>query len=365
MSSVIGGMEDTIAQTMAQIGWPGADLVQPEGDDAVESSVGAEESSAISVCDEQDPDAVAVSVDAEEGDDQGAEESGEEGEQQETATPAEQPYRPKWKKAALAELDKLAPEVQQAFIAEDKRREENFHKGIEQYRTGHAASKEWEEVVNPYRATIDQFQVKPQEAVRQLLATDHVLRYGQPHQKIGTLLQAAQNYGITPADLMAAIQGAGSQQEQQLDPQYQALNNRLAQFEQSQMAQQRQAEQARMLAEREQQATIQSQIEAFASDPDHEHFELLKPMMGGLLQTGQAKDLEDAYEMAFKAHPQTANIWIAQQQKQWADSRKAAASKAKQVTNVRSNGRASVAKPTAGATMEDTIRLEAQRLGLA
>ena len=36
MSSVIGGMEDTIAQTMAQIGWPGAEQVQPEEDNAPE-----------------------------------------------------------------------------------------------------------------------------------------------------------------------------------------------------------------------------------------------------------------------------------------------------------------------------------------
>lgn len=353
MSSVIGGMEETIAQTMAQIGWPGADLVnepaevEPEVEAAPEVEVEPIEAEA------EAPEAE-VEVEA------------ESQEEEPAAAPQEPAYRPKWKKAALAELDKLPAEVQQAFIAEDKRREENFHKGIEQYRTGHSAAKEWDEVITPYRATIDQFQVKPQEAVKQLLATDHVLRYGQPQQKIGTLLQVMQGYGINPAEFAALItQHAGGEQSQAMDPQYQALNNRLSQFEQAQMAQQRQAEQARMQAEREQQTTIQSQIEAFASDPDHEHFELLKPMMGGILQSGQAKDLKEAYDMALKAHPQTAQLWIAQQQKQWADSRKAAASKAKQVTNVRSNGRASVAKPTTAATMEETIRLTAEKLGLA
>jgi hypothetical protein len=351
MSSVIGGMEDTIAQTMAQIGWPGADLVnEPEPDLDPEPTPEPDP-----LDPEPDPE-LDPNPDDPDPDDDPAPEPDPEPE-------PEAQYRPKWKKAALAELDKLPPEVQQAFIAEDKRREENFHKGIEQYRTGHTVAKEWDEVITPYRATIDQFQVKPQEAVKQLLATDHVLRYGQPHQKIGTLLQAMQNYGINPADIVAIVQG-NTQQELQ-DPQYQALNQRLAQFEQAQMAQHQQAEQARMQAERQTQTTIQSQIEAFASDPDHEHFDLLKPMMGGLLQTGQAKDLSEAYEMAFKAHPQTANIWIAQQQKQWADSRKAAASKAKQVTNVRSNGRASTAKPTTAATMEETIRLTAEKLGLA
>jgi hypothetical protein len=357
MSSVIGGMEDTIAQTMAQIGWPGADLVN-EPEPEIEPEIEAAEPI---VDDETAPEPEEL------GDEDGIEESPEgESEPADVETPAAEDtpaYRPKWKKAALAELDKLPPEVQQAFIAEDKRREENFHKGIEQYRAGNAVAKEWDEVITPYRATIDHFQVKPQEAVRSLLATDHVLRYGQPHQKIGTILQAMQNYGINPADLVAVVQGV-SQQEPQ-DPQYQALNQRLSQFEQAQMAQQQAAEQARLQAERQTQTSIQSQIEAFASDPDHEHFDLLKPMMGGLLQTGQAKDLTEAYEMAFKAHPQTANIWIAQQQKQWADSRKAAASKAKQVTNVRSNGRASTAKPTTAATMEETIRLTAEKLGLA
>ena len=38
MSSVIGGMEETIAQTMAQIGWPGADQLQPESDDALDEA---------------------------------------------------------------------------------------------------------------------------------------------------------------------------------------------------------------------------------------------------------------------------------------------------------------------------------------
>jgi hypothetical protein len=351
-------MEDTIAQTMAQIGWPGADQVQPENvEDEPEIQAAAESA----VDDEAEADARAAGT--EDGEAEGETGESESAEVAATAEEAAPEYRPKWKKSALAELDKLPPEVQQAFIAEDKRREENFHKGIEQYRTGHSAAKEWEEVINPYRATIDQFQVPPQEAIRSLLATDHVLRYGQPQQKIGTILQVLQNYGINPADLAAIAQG-NTQQEPQ-DPQYQALNQRLAQFEQAQYRQQQAAEQARQQAERSQQTTIQSQIEAFASDPDHEHFELLKPMMGGLLQTGQAKDMDEAYEMAKRAHPQTAPIWIAQQQKQVADSRKAAVAKAKAVTNVRSNGRASMGKPTTAATMEETIRLTAEKLGLA
>lgn len=347
MTSVIGGMEDTIAQTMAQIGWPGADQVQPEDDEPVVNEAPEPEEPEVIEQEEEEP----------------AEEP-ESPEEEAPVAPEEQSasYRPKWKKAALAILDELPAEKKAQLVAEDQRREENFHKGIEQYRTGHANAKEWDEVITPYRATIDQFQVKPQEAVKQLLATDHILRYGQPHQKIGTILQAMQNYGINPQDIVALVQN--TQQQTPQDPAYQQLNQRLSVYEQREQQRMQEAEQARLRQERETSTSLNAKIEAFAADPDHEHFETLKPMMAGFLQTGAAKDLDDAYEMAFKAHPQTNSLWVAQQQKQWAEANRAKVAKAKTVTNVRSNGRASVSSPTAPATMEETIRLQAEKLGL-
>ncbi len=352
MSSVIGGMEDTIAKTMAQIGWPGADQVnEPEPDIEPELA----------------PDPKPIDPEPEpapEPEDDDPAEPATEPEPEPVPEPEAQ-YRPKWKKAALAELDKLPAEVQAAFIAEDKRREENFHKGIEQYRTGHTVAKEWDEVVTPYRATIDRFQVKPQEAVRQLLATDHVLRYGQPHEKLGALFQAMQNYGIDPADIVGVYNNAHNQQNgEPLDPRIQQMQQRLSAFEQQQLSAQQnaQAEQQRQLQAQEN--SVKEVIQKFKDDPDHEYFDLLKPAMGSLLQSGVAKDMDEAYDMAMKAHPQTAQIWIAQQQKQWADSRKAAAAKAKTVTNVRSNGRASQSVATKAATMDETIRATAEKLGL-
>lgn len=355
MSSVIGGMEDTIAQTMAQIGWPGADQVQPEIVDEPEI-IEPEE-----IVDVHEPKEVSPEFEPE---DTPPEEPSEVPE-----TPAaEQPYQPKWKKAALEVLSQLPPEQAELLRAEDKRREENFHKGIEQYRTGHQESKEWADAVAPYRATIDRFQVKPQEAVRTLLATDHTLRYGQRHEKVGLMFQVMQNYGIDPADIVGVFQNVNQQPGQageQLDPRITQMQQKLASFEQQQYNQQREAQEREQRAVAEQNRAVQEIVQKFGEDPDHEHFELLKPIMGTLLSNGAAKDMDEAYDMALKAHPQTANIWIAQQQKQWAESRKAAAEKAKKVTNVRSNGRASASGPTVAATMDETIAREAKRLGLA
>jgi hypothetical protein len=353
MSSVIGGMEEDIARTMAQLGWPGADQVQPEDDNAPDI-IEPEEP----IDNQQAPEEISPEPDTEEP-------PAEEPEEVPETPAAEQPYQPKWKKAALEVLSQLPPEQAELLRLEDKRREENFHKGIEQYRSGHQESKEWSDVVAPYRATIDRFQVKPQEAVRTLLATDHTLRYGQRHEKVGLMFQVMSNYGIDPADIVGVFQNVNQQQGEPLDPRIAQMQQKLAGFEQQQYNQQREAQEREQRAAAEQQRAANEMIERFAQDPDHEHFELLKPLMGGYLQQGAAKDMDEAYEMALRAHPQTANIWIAQQQKQWAESRKAVAEKAKKVTNVRSNGRASASGPTVAATMDETIAREAKRLGLA
>ena len=351
IGSGIDNIEETIAKTMGEIGWPGADQVL----DDLPQEAPAEE-----IVEEEDP-VVEASDDEEEEPQEEAEEQPEE-----PATPTETTYQPKWKKAALEVLSKLPPEQAELLRAEDKRREENFHKGIEQYRNGHAAAKEWEEVITPYRATIDRFQVKPQEAIKTLLATDHTLRYGQKHEKLGTIFQVMQNYGIDPADIVGVYQNVHNQpQNEPLDPRVMQMEQRLRSFEQQQYSAQQQAQLEQQRQMEEQNRAANEMVAKFAEDPDHEHFELLKPLMGGYLQQGAAKDLDEAYEMAFRAHPQTAQLWIAQQQQQIAETRKAAVAKAKKVTNVRSNGRASVSTPTAPATMEETIAREAQRLGLA
>lgn len=363
MSGVIGStienIEDTIARTMGEIGWPGADQVQPESDDEQEKDI----SQGVQAV-EPESEAIPEALDGEqpENPDAGSIQPETPEQNQDATEPA---YQPKWKKAALEVLSALPPEQAALLRAEDQRREENFHKGIEQYRVGHQDSKEWSDVVAPYRATIDRFQVKPQEAVRTLLATDHTLRYGQRHEKVGLMFQVMANYGIDAADIVGVYNNVHNQQQQEpLDPRLQNMQQRLNAFEQQQQSQQQnaQAEQQRQVAAQEQAA--QSAIQAFADNPDHEYFDLLKPAMGSLLQSGVAKDLDEAYGMAMKAHPKTADIWIAQQQKQWADSRKAAAAKAKTVTNVRSNGRASQSVATKAASMDETIRATAEKLGL-
>lgn len=286
--------------------------------------------------------------------DEGAEEGATEAQQQEPNA-----FKPPWKKAALAEWEKLPPLAR----AEIERRENDFHKGIEQYKTGAQTAQEWDRTVQPYMATIQSFGVSPQAAVNELLKTDHQLRYGSPQQKLSLWLQVANSYGMDLQTIANGIQQVAGeqvwQQQNPVDPRLQALQQRVDQLQQQQFQSQQQAVTAEHSA-------IDSEIAAFAANPDHEHFGLLQKDMAVLLQNGLAKNLEDAYEMAMRQNPQTYQIWLAQQQQEWDAQRKAQVAKAKRAgaNNVRPNGRTSGSQAPANETMEQTLERVAREQGL-
>jgi hypothetical protein len=269
-------------------------------------------------------------------------------------------FRPPWKKAALAEWDKLPPLAR----AEIERRESDFHKGIEQYKAGAQASQEWERVTQPFMATIQSFGVTPQVAAAELFKADHLLRYSQMPQKVGMLLKIAGDYGVDLQTLANGIQQrAGEQvwqQQNPVDPRLQQLQQRVDQMQQQHFHTQQQAQ----IAEH---SAIDSEIAAFAADPDHEHFGILQQDMALLLQAGKAKNLDDAYEMAMRQNPQTYQIWLAQQQQEWDAQRKAKVAQAKRAgaNNVRPNGRSTVPSGApANETMEQTLERVAREQGL-
>lgn len=283
----------------------------------------------------------------------------EAGEQSQQVDPDAPKFRPPWKKAALADYDKLPDTVR----AEIERREGDFHKGIEQYKGGAAQAQDWDRAVQPYMATIQGFGVTPQVAVGELLKADHTLRYSATPQKVNYLLKIAGDYGVDIGTLAQGIQQiAGEQvwqQQNPVDPRLHQLQQQVGQLTHHITQQNQQA------ATRETSA-IDGEIAAFAADPDHEHFGALQQDMAAFLQTGRAKTLDDAYEMAMRANPQTAPIWFAQQQQKQEDERRAkvAGAKKSQANNVRPNGRTSGAQTQVAQTMEQTIEAEARRLGI-
>lgn len=177
---------------------------------------------------------------------------------------------------------------------EISKREDDFHKGIAQYKEGHQVATALHQVVQPYMPMIQQMGVSPIANIQSLLQ----IQYEMQQDPRGTLQKLAQSWGIE----------AGEPQ-QQLDPNASALQQRLQQLEQLMHSQQQSAQQQVM-------SSAQQDIAAFGSDPANIYFEDVKPDMAALLRSGYAKDLKDAYDKAVYANPTTRAALIASQRSQ-------------------------------------------------
>jgi len=128
---------------------------------------------------------------------------------------------PKSLKKELADKywDKLDPEFQKAIV----QREEDSAKGFEVYKTQADFGKNVESAIMPYMATINQFGAQPHEAIKELFSVDHVLRYGQPHEKVGMMQRIFRDYGINPQTVFDSF----TQQQPQIDPALAPVYNEL------------------------------------------------------------------------------------------------------------------------------------------
>ncbi len=159
------------------------------------------------------------------------------------------------------------------------------------------------EAITPYMATIQAEGGTPQGAVKDLLNTAYVLRTGAMEQKVSLLCQVVKQYGITPQDLIAQLQGGQPQQNgqqqvaKQVDP---------AEIERNIM---------NNLQKQQMNATIATELQAFTDDAKNVHFSnpAVKGKMSSLLGTGEAKNYQDAYDQAIWLVPELRPALIAAQ----------------------------------------------------
>lgn len=69
----------------------------------------------------------------------------------------------------------------------------------------------------------------------------------------------------------------------------------------------RQAQEARAKQEAEMQETA-AEIDAFRSKPENQHFDAVKDLMASILRGGAAESLEQAYQIAVRAHPEVSKL---------------------------------------------------------
>jgi hypothetical protein len=250
---------------------------------------------------------------------------------------AETPPPSAWKKEAQAEWNKLPAIVKDEFA----KREADFHKGIEQYKTKAQIADSYERVVAPHMATINSLGATPETAVRELLGIDHLLRYGTETQKAEQFAKIVHQFKPN-LELINQYLTNGTPA---IDP----TQQRLEQLERT-IAQQN------LSVKQAEDAALNSEIARFANDPAHKHFETVKGHIAALLQAGQANDLDSAYEQAIYANPTTRALVLAEQQTKERAEATRKAQEAKQSASVNTLRRPALPQSQPIGSMEDTIR---------
>lgn len=187
-----------------------------------------------------------------------------------------------WTAEEKAKWAEATPEVRKAILRREQEVEQGFTKLDEDRNFG----KSLKEIVQPYMQIINAEGGTPTTAIQSLLNTAYILRTAPVAQKTALFHQLAQQYGV---DL------SQPNNTQAVQP-----NALLAEINQ---LKQQIAQQPQVFQQQQETLAIKSKIDAFAADPKNVHYEKLKPVMASLLQAGQAKDMQDAYDKASWADP--------------------------------------------------------------
>ena len=194
----------------------------------------------------------------------------------EDAKPARNPWA-SWKREAQTVLSQLPSETQKLI----QEREEQFHKGIEQYKQDAFQGRTLNKALAPHMEYLNQVGVAPETAISTLIAAEKVLRTADPQTKTNMFMKLAHDYGI---DVNSLTNIPFDPYKYQLEQQLQAQQAQLAQIMQS-----------RQIAE---EAQLGQTIEQFAQT--HEYFDEVRETMADLLDKGLASDLNDAYSKAVR-----------------------------------------------------------------
>lgn len=190
--------------------------------------------------------------------------------------------------------------------------------------------------IEPIKEQLDLKGISEGQYIRQLTAADKYLS----EKPVEALQWLMQNYGVSAEQI-------SGQSDDYSDPEVSKLHqeiNSLKQQIQQQTQQQQQASEDQ----------VNQQVQQFATATDenghlkHPDFDHLKPAMAGLIQSGHAKDLEDAYEQAAWADPTIREKRLEEQKRQATQEtekqRKEKAQKAKQASTPASSGTTGEAK---------------------
>lgn len=183
-----------------------------------------------------------------------------------------------WTPAAKEKWGTLDPTVKGEIARREKEIAQGMSKATEMRQFGDSVMAEFA----PYAQLLAKEGATPQATIRTLMETIHTLRYGSPEHKQALFMSLADQYGIDVT--------------KQIDPEKARLQWELDS---------RNVHDARMQAAQQDQLQrdVMGELETFVAAPGHEHYNAVRTVMAGMIQSGAAQSLQDAYDRACWADP--------------------------------------------------------------
>jgi hypothetical protein len=192
-----------------------------------------------------------------------------------------------WTKEMQPHWTKLPPEVQAYW----QTREQQMAEGSEKYRQTAEQFRALQEVITPFEGLIRQQGLTPPQALNFLLNAHQRLSIGTPEQRQAAYEQIGKDLGLTLPQA-----GTNGTPATAPDPAVLSLQQQLQQIQSTLTARQQQEFQAAS-------EKAKKEVETFAADPAHPHFDEVADDIVLLLKTGLP--LQDAYDKAVWANPLT------------------------------------------------------------
>jgi len=230
--------------------------------------------------------------------------------------------------------ESMTPEARAIAV----KRETEVAKGFEEYRTKTAQFQEISQALDPIRPILQQNGIQSDAAaVKSLLAWEGNFR--NPQTRTQAFHDLARQYGVDLSTLVPSSSGQPSTAQDTpefLRPVYDQFGN---------IQQEVQGVKAQLQTWQDSQ--VAEKVNAFASDPKHQHFEAVRGEMGKLMAAGISPNLEDAYQKAVAMNPEISAQIRAAEEKTKAE--QAARDNAEKVKRAAAAAVSPTTRPPAGA----------------
>lgn len=219
-----------------------------------------------------------------------------------------------WSPKARERWGEIPEDLRQEII----RREEASAVGVRQLQESFAPLRNFAQGLSPFIQEALQHQIDPGEYIGRVMTFERSLRSGTSDQKMGALIQLADQYQIPLRQILAEAIGKDvlPPPAQQLPPEVQRELAEARQFRQQVMQTQQQVQQTQ---------DDPPELKQFAEK--HPYFGDVRMVMADLIESGVCKDLESAYDEACWRNPGVREVLLEQKNKgsQQQDRQKAAA----------------------------------------